>query len=444
MATDQAGLDLSCDSDATAKLFDEAVTAYLGFSRATGPCAKSLLTSEPTMPMGNVLMGYFLMLMGVRPLVSRAERSLATAREHETVVTDRERGHMAALAAWTRNDLAGAVTHWEAILIDSPRDLLAAKMAHFGHFYLGNPQQIRDSIARVLPAWSETDPDFGFLLSMYAFGLEETGDYAAAEDFGRKAVGMNPADSWGVHAVAHVLETQDRHAEGIEWLTGLEPTWSAANNFRYHLAWHRTLYYMARGDAEKALELYDETVWDPQANEYLDLCNDVALLARLDMAGIDTGDRWQQLGEVLSKHTQVNIFNFIDAHYALGLAAAGHQSAAAKMINDLADQLSDDWDPNDSHLEVAAKVGFTLSRAMVAYAHDEHAHVVELMLPIRYDIQLIGGSHAQRDLFGQLLIDAAIKSEQLRLARALLAERVALKPNNPAARQQYKALAAQL
>ena len=444
MATDQAGLHLSCDSDASAQLFDETVSAYLGFSLATGKCIKTLLTAEPTMPMGNVLMGYFLMLMGVRPLVARAERSLTAAREQEKAVTARERDHMNALAAWIRNDLAGAVDHWETALIDNPRDVLAAKMAHFGHFYLGNPQQIRDSIARVLPAWSEQDADYGFLLSMYAFGLEETGDYAAAERCGRRAVDINTKDSWGVHAVAHVLEMQERHAEGIEWITGLEPSWGQANNFRYHLAWHRTLYFLDQGEADRALELYDETVWNPEANEYLDLCNDVALLARLDMAGIDTGDRWQSLGEVLSKHTQVNVFNFIDAHYALGLAAGGQHAAAVKIEEDLSSALSAERDPNDSYLNVAARVGFSLTRAMVAYAHGYHARVVELMLPIRYDIQLVGGSHAQRDLFNQLLIDSAIKAGKLPLARGLLAERVALKPNNATAHEQYAAVVAQL
>ncbi|NIP86282.1 MAG: tetratricopeptide repeat protein, partial [Planctomycetales bacterium] len=125
--------------------------------------------------MANVLMGYFYMLMGVRPLVPRAQKSLQAAREDQATVTARERGHMDALDAWSRNDLRGATAHWEAVLLDHPRDVLAAKLAHFGHFYLGAPLQIRDSIARVLPAWSEADPAYGFILSMYAFGLEETG-----------------------------------------------------------------------------------------------------------------------------------------------------------------------------------------------------------------------------------------------------------------------------
>lgn len=430
MIANEAGLVLSCDSEATAGLFDDTVNAYLAFSLDTGKCIKALLTAEPNMPMGNVLMGYFYQLMGVRNLVSRAQRSLATAQEHGRSGTPRERLHMDALGAWVVDDLRGATAHWEAILVEHPRDVLAAKLAHFGHFYLGDPHNIRDSIARVLPSWSEQDVVYGFLLSMYAFGLEETGNYAQAEVRGRQAIDLNRDDPWGVHAVAHVLEMQERYAEGIEWIDELESSWGTANNFRYHLAWHRALYYVDRDEPERALQLYDETIWDPESREYLDLCNDVALLARLDMLGVDTGNRWQALAEVLSQPNQVHMMNFIDAHYALGLTLGGEQTVAEQMVSALATELKDAKDPNDSYLEVAADVGLALSSAMIAYANADHARVVELMLPIRYDIQLIGGSHAQRDLFSQLLIDASIKAKRHTLARALLAERRALKPNN--------------
>jgi hypothetical protein len=59
------------------------------------------------------------------------------------------------------------------------------------------------------------------------------------------------------------------------------------------------------------------------------------------------------------------------------------------------------------------------------------------MLPIRYDYACVGGSHAQRDIFAQYLIEAATRDKQLPLARALLAERVALYPSNRDAWRRY-------
>jgi hypothetical protein len=42
-----------------------------------------------------------------------------------------------------------------------------------------------------------------------------------------------------------------------------------------------------------------------------------------------------------------------------------------------------------------------------------------------------GGSHAQRDVITLTLIEAALRGRQLTLARALLSERTALKPESP-------------
>ena len=438
MATDQNGLELSCDSQATAALFDDTVNAYLRFSKNVGKYAKTLLTAEPDMPLGNCLMGYFFQLMGTRALTSRAERCLAAARSGES--TPRERRHADALEAWLRDDLTGAANCWESILIDHPRDLLAAKLAHFMHFYLGDSTCIRDSIARVLPVWSEADAAYGYMLAMYAFGLEESGQYDEAEDYGRQAVALNSNDIWGIHAVAHVLEMQDRSQEGIGWVNELQPHWSKGNNFRYHVAWHGALFHVDRGEAEQALKLYDETIWDAESNEYLDLCNDASLLLRLEMAGVELGQRWTELAAIVSKHTQQHILNFIDPHYVAALAAGGETAAAEAFIAKLQGELEGDWDPDDTYLQVAEHVGLALARGMLAYAERNHGAVVEHLLPVRYRIQRIGGSHAQRDLFAQVLIDSAIKSKQLPLARSLLAERVALRPNNIVALRRYAEL----
>ncbi len=436
MTTDQSGLEITCEDAATAALFDDTVNAYLSFSKDVGKYAKTLLTAEPAMPLGNCLMGYFFQLMGTRALTSRAQRCLDTAQAN-SAATAREQRHAAALQAWLADDLNGAASHWEAILIDHPRDLLAAKLAHFMHFYLGDSISIRDSIARVLPAWSEQDAAYGYLLSMYAFGLEEAGDYAQAETYGRQAVAMNNNDIWGIHAVAHVLEMQDRSQEGIDWVSDLRPHWSAGNNFRYHVAWHGALFHVDRGEPEVALQRYDETVWDPESNEYLDLCNDASLLLRLEMAGVDTGQRWRELAEVVSKHTQQHIFNFIDPHYVAALAAGNELEAAEAFVDALRAELATDWNPQDTYLQVASHIGLTLAKAMIAYQQGDHGRVVELLLPVRYRVQRIGGSHAQRDLFAQVLIDAALQSNQHALARSLLAERSALRPNNIVTLRRY-------
>src|SRR3546814_20502388 len=74
------------------------------------------------------------------------------------------------------------------------------------------------------------------------------------------AVERNPADAWSVHAVAHVMEMQGRHAEGIAWVRRGEADWSTTNNFRFHLYWHRGLYHLERHEFDEVLKLYDDHV----------------------------------------------------------------------------------------------------------------------------------------------------------------------------------------
>ena len=86
---------------------------------------------------------------------------------------------------------------------------------------------------------------------------------------------------------------------------------------------------------------------------------------------------------------------------------------------------------------IARTVGQAVVEAIAAFAAGDFGRAADLLLPVRYDIWRMGGSHAQRDLFAQTLIAAAMAAERWPLARALLAERVALKP---ASRRSWAAI----
>ena len=57
-------------------------------------------------------------------------------------------------------------------------------------------------------------------------------------------------------------------------------------------------------------------------------------------------------------------------------------------------------------------VGLQLYEGMVDYTNEKYDDAVEKIYPVRGRIHRIGGSHAQRDLFSQLLIDACVKSQK--------------------------------
>ena len=85
-----------------------------------------------------------------------------------------------------------------------------------------------------------------------------------------------------------------------------------------------------------------------------------------------------------------------------------------------------------------------LCRAIQAYGQGDYGRAADILLPIRFDYTCVGGSHAQRDLFAQLLIEAAIKAGRFELARALLSERAALRPSSGACWLKYAGVLASL
>jgi hypothetical protein len=66
----------------------------------------------------------------------------------------------------------------------------------------------------------------------------------------------------------------------------------------------------------------------------------------------------------------------------------------------------------------------------VAHRRGAYGETVDELLPVRHRTRRIGASHAQRDLFDQLLIDSAVRGRRFAEARELLTERLVRRPNN--------------
>lgn len=409
--------------------FDEAISAWMGFRRDTGDHLKLALQADPDFLMGRVTRGCFLKLFAVRALDKKIDDAIRAARQSalEGGATQRERDHIAALSAWHNNDWQSALESWEKILLENPLDLLALKLANHIYFYLGDTRSVRDSVARVLYAWDEDMPGHGFVLGMYAFGLEECGDYANAEAVGHQAVEINPADVWAIHAVTHVLEMQGRHREGTDWLKTSENAWAGCNNFANHLWWHGALLLMDLERFHAVLDGYDSRIRAEQTDDYLDIANAASLLWRLEEAGVDVGDRWVELADKGEAHARDHQLAFADAHYMMALAAGGRIEAAEAMIDSMTAHASSS---EGMTATIYGEIAAPLCAAILAYSCGDLERVVELLQPLRYDLRYLGGSAAQQDIFQRLLVSAALRSGRLNVARSLMSERSADRPSS--------------
>jgi tetratricopeptide (TPR) repeat protein len=434
--TDQRGVAHTAASQDAVDCFDATIGEYAHFGTETGARLKKTLTADSAFAMAHVLRGSFMQLFCVPALTEKARQSLAKAREAGAAcgIDERERHHVEALDAWIAGDMRTALAHWESILLDQPLDMLAVKLSQFVHFYLGDSRRLRDSIARILYAWEPQVPGHANVLGMYAFGLEESGDYEAAERTGRLAAEKDPADPWAVHAVAHVLEMQDRRHDGIAWLRGLESHWNASNNFRFRLWWHLALFHLELAQYDEVLHLYDTEFRCEHSEEYLDICNATSMLWRLGERGVDVGDRWTELAQISATRIHGHGLVFPDMHFMMALEAAGDSVNGNGLVRSLQ---AAGGKAGVTQAQVIDNVGLALAKAIAAWYRGDYHGVVEHLLPVRYSLPDIGGSHAQRDLFHQILIAASLRAPRPALARALLGERTRLKPENAWTWQRY-------
>ena len=81
---------------------------------------------------------------------------------------------------------------------------------------------------------------------------------------------------------------------------------------------------------------------------------------------------------------------------------------------------------------------------MIAYEAGDYDKAIDLLWPRRHDIVNVGGSHAQRDLFAQIMCDAAVHSSRRYVARSLLSERVLSRKTKKRNWQVYSGVLAEL
>lgn len=434
MLSDVRGLTLSTGKEAAVQHFNAAIDDYFQYRVSAGKHAKAAVEADPEFAFGHCLRGYLFMLFGSTAFHGHARAALDLARAHAEGISEREVAHIAALETWLGGDTTETCALWEDIMVAYPRDLLAVRLQHFALFWLGRSADLLGGPARVLHAWDDKVPGYGNILGMMAFGHEECGAYAEAEAAGKRAVEIDPQDLWAVHAVAHVLEMQGRLKEGLAWLDYPADAWNDRNPFRGHLWWHRALFLYERGDYDAVLALYDRSIRSEKSDFYLDIQNAAALLVRLEFAGADVGDRWGELADHVETRLDDHVLAFTDAHAMMALTATGRDETAGRLLTSLEAFAGT---PGNSCARTLKPVAIPVCEAIRCFAQGDYARTVELLMPLRPDFIRVGASHAQRDIFHQYLIEAAMRAERLPLARALLSERALLKPNSLPSWRKY-------
>jgi tetratricopeptide (TPR) repeat protein len=421
MQRDYLSNPVAAQRDVTLRGIDDFIAGYLAYETR----AERILgaaDADPESCIANVYAGLLWMLLEAPEAAQRAAKYLAAAERAAPRCTRREQLNSAMLRAWVDDDLARTLRLCDQISDEFPRDLVIVKTHQYFAFNRGDSPEM----LRVALKVASANADVPYVHGMTAFAYEQCHLLSEAESEARTALEMKRKEPWAQHALAHVLLTRGKIDEGARFLEQAADTWTDLNSFMVtHIWWHLTLFYLSQGRDQKVLELYDRHCWGVAKDYSQDQIGAISLLARFEIAGIDVGPRWQELGRHLVGRAHDTVLPFLTLQYLYGLARAGRAEA-----DTLLDSVRRHAETAPSFTrEVWQDVALPGCEGLYAYAQGDYTKAWRYLVSSVPRMAEAGGSHAQRDLFEQILLDTAVKGGRWITAQQTLELRRAADPN---------------
>lgn len=411
MARDVLGNEVSGGEAATLKGIDDFVSGFLAYeTKASNVMAAA--DADDGSVLANVYAGFswmFLEAAGARRMASkylqRAEAAgLPNAREALLIEQ---------LRLWIAGDIPAVQRIGAEIAARWPRDLASVKLDQYFSFNRGDAA----AMLRIAKAVEGENQDSPHLHGMLAFGYEQMHQLGDAEAAARKALSIKAKEPWAQHALAHVMLGTGRVREGVAFLGEAQKTWVDLNSFMYtHNWWHKALFHISLGDEAAVFDAYDNHVWGIEPDYSQDQVGAVSLLARMEVAGMDVGGRWEDVARHMKGRATDTIQPFLTLQYLYGLARAEYAEADRLM------QAVEEKAATSTAFDrlVWQEVALPAARGVLAHARGNYAEAVRWLSVANPRMTEIGGSHAQRDLFGQLLLDAHLKVGNWKIAAEML------------------------
>lgn len=391
-ARDSFDLTISNADAAAARGFDAYVREFLSY----GAHLRNLFAVADASPDAPLLNAHAAALhlafegaegwRNAEPYLARMRRNIAAASKRERLFCD-------AVEAWSHKDYHGALERLDELTVRWPADLCAVKWGQYHAFNLGDQAALLrfGERARVV---HEGAP---FVHGMIAFALEQNHRLDEAEAEGMRAAEIAIDDAWAHHAVAHVFETRGRARDGLRWMDHCAHTWERKGVFiRDHNWWHAALFRLGVDDTEGALAVFDARLWGAWPEFPQEQIGAVSMLWRLELRGVDVGERWSPVVEQARRRAGEHILPFHDLHYLYALARAGAPGEAASFLASM-----------ERHARVqngAAETAWSAAclpaaRGAFAFAQGKRTEAAASFAEALPSLHLIGGSHAQRHLF---------------------------------------------
>ncbi|MDF1795378.1 MAG: hypothetical protein P1U63_02445 [Coxiellaceae bacterium] len=332
-------------------------------------------------------------------------------------LTPREQLYLQAVQASMENRLEDALTFYEEIGKQWPRDLIAAKMIEFHCFETGENQR-QLAYFKNHQHDNQEQPHF---LAMLAFAYELNGKTDQCIQTANQSTELLAHNPWAFHALVHAYTSNGQYHNGIRLLRETEAIWSHGVQFiQSHMGFHLAALYLTELDYDNAIDIYHQYVWDKQPETINEQKDAILLLWTIELAGRNLSTEWRRLTPYIEQHTTEFNFPLLNIMFIYALHRAGEHLKAENALQALkhfaAQQQGVDahrWQQN----------GIPLAEACLAFAEKDYNHASELLFD-KFDTTTTGGSDEQRSVFWQSYLLSLIHSGQEKKAIELLDEKM--------------------
>jgi tetratricopeptide (TPR) repeat protein len=412
MAEDALGNAVTTTNPATLAGIDDFVTGFLAYETKAGSVLAAA-DADADAVIANVYAGFSWMFLEAAGARRNAARYLRRAQAALTGANAREVMLVRQLEQWIAGDVPAVQSIGDEIVSRWPTDLASVKLHQYFSFNRGDAAQMLRIAEVALPA----NGGNAHMHGMLAFGYEQMHRIAEAEAAARKALAIKAKEPWAQHALAHVMLSSGRTREGVDFLAEASRTWVDLNSFMYtHNWWHKALFHISQGDEQAVFDAYDHHVWGVEPDYSQDQVNAVSLLARMEVADMDVGGRWEDVANHMRGRARDTIQPFLTLQYLYGLARA-ERSEADELMRAVEEKAATS---TAFDRVVWQEVALPAARGVLAHARRDYAAAARWLSVANPRMIEIGGSHAQRDLFGQLLLDAHLKLGNWAVAQQML------------------------
>ena len=421
---DRYGLPLSTDSHTAAERYVEGTDLLLELSFGPEEAFRRAVEEDEGFALAHAGLSEMQMLRGeIEEAKASAERAAALAAG----CLRWERRRVDAVSLFVNGRGAEALALIREQLGECPRDALSLRMAN-RLFVLGcSGAGVADYPPDLLMLLKGMEPHYGddwAFLGQYAFAHHECGLFDEALRHAERSLEQRPTNANASHSVAHVFfETGDADGGGDflgEWLAGYD----SRSPFHVHLSWHLALFELAMGRYDRVFDIYEGQI-RPSVKERspLSLADSASLMWRIQVyGGTPPPFLWKDVAEQAAPAAKAPGPGFRDAHAALAFTAAGADASFECMVDGLENVAA-------RGNALAGEITLPLARGIAAFAAGEYDEAVERIEPIFPQLTRLGGSHAQREVFEDTLLEAYLRSGRCDRAEELLRARLSRRPS---------------